>query len=75
MQYLNYAPQTAVYFTPKKGTTVAQALNEAIEFVKAHHIKNCELYYNGFCFGIEANSNINELVSDYVNWIKMGFSF
>ena len=70
MNYVKIFRKQDIILEAKKEATVSQALNDAIEFAKEHQTIICTLRYNGFEFDIEKDSNINEKVTDYVNWLN-----
>lgn len=68
MTYIEIEPNQTINLMAKRGATVSQALHEAIEFSTKHKTDQCDLYYQGFTFGIEPDSDINGKVKEYENW-------
>lgn len=65
MQYIQFKPMQSILLIEKGNATPTQALNEAIEFVKANNLKEADLDYHGFTFDIEPTSDIREKMADY----------
>ena len=70
MDYIEIYKHQRINLDAKDGATPTQAINSAIEFCKEHEVKECDLYYFGFTFGIEQDSDINKLVSYYKYWLN-----
>jgi hypothetical protein len=68
MNYIEIEKEQQINLVAKKGATPTQAIHTAIEFCKEHKISQCDLEYFGFTFGIEPDSDINQLVSEYSYW-------
>ncbi|MCL6100997.1 MAG: hypothetical protein M1292_00680 [Bacteroidetes bacterium] len=65
MQHIKISPDQEIELRAIEGSTPAEAIQAAIEFVKNNSLKSADLDYFGYLFGIEPDSNIDELVSDY----------
>lgn len=70
MRYIKIAPEQKIILKAKRGVTPTQAIWEAIKFCQEHNTKECDLVYEGFTFGIEPDSDINQLVGDYWHWYQ-----
>lgn len=68
MNYIEIEKNQEINLVAKKGATPTQAIHTAIEFCKEHETNQCDLNYFGYTFGIETDSDINQLVSDYSYW-------
>lgn len=68
MTYIEIEPNQAINLMAKRGATVTQALHEAINFCRNHSTEQCDLYYQGFTFGIEPDSDIAGKVKEYADW-------
>lgn len=68
MNYIEVEKDQQINLVAKKGATPTQAIHTAIEFCKEHQTSQCDLDYLGFTFGIEPDSDINQLVADYSYW-------
>ena len=70
MQYIEFFPKQSVELQAKREATPAQALCAAQQFIKENNIEWAELHYNGFLFGVEHDSDIKELISEYNNYLS-----
>lgn len=70
MNYIEIYKHQRINLDAKDGATPTQAIQDAIDFCKEHEVKECDLYYLGFTFRIEHDSNINKLVADYMYWLN-----
>ena len=68
MNYIEIEKDQQINLVAKKGSTPTQAIHTAIEFCKEHKTSQCYLGYFGFTFGIEPDSDINQLVAEYSYW-------
>ena len=68
MNYIEIEKEQQINLVAKKGATPTQAILTAIEFCKEYKPSQCDLEYFGFTFGIEPDSDINQLVSEYSYW-------
>lgn len=68
MNYIELEKDQQINLVAKKGATPTQAIHTAIKFCKKHKTSQCDLEYFGFTFGIEPDSDINQLVSEYSYW-------
>ena len=68
MNYIELEKDQQINLVAKKGATPTQAIHTAIEFCKEHKTNQCDLEYFGFTFGIEPDSDINQLVAEYGYW-------
>ena len=71
MYYIELEKDQQIKLVAKKGATPTQAIHTAIEFCKEHKTCQCDLEYFGFTFGIEPDSDINQLVADYSYWLSL----
>ncbi len=69
LNYVRLAPQQHVELEPREGATPNQAVISAYFYCKRYNM-TVDLHYNGFVFGIDAGSDINQLLSDYRYWLQ-----
>ena len=70
MRHIEFFPKQSVELIAKSESTPTQALHEAQQFIKENNIEWAELHLNGFLLGVEHDSDIEELISEYNNWLK-----
>lgn len=70
LTHIALMPGQHIELRAKRGTTPAQAIAEAIDFCKTNHTSQCDLLYHGFMFGIEPDSDVNQLVAEFRAWEK-----
>lgn len=70
MQHVKLASYQCVDLIAKVAATPEQAIKEAIQISRENRLIECNLFYKGFTFGICHDSNVDELVSEYNEWIK-----
>ena len=68
MNYIELEKDQKINLVAKKGATPTQAIRTAIMFCNEHKTSQCYLEYFGFTFGIDPDSDINQLVAEYSNW-------
>lgn len=68
MRYIEIKPRQRIEMNAMTGATPTQAIAEAIFFCISNATEQCDLHYNGFTFGIEPDSDINQLVAEYRAW-------
>jgi hypothetical protein len=68
MKYIEIKPRQHIALNAMPGSTPTQAIVEAIWFCIANKTEQCDLHYNGFTFGIDPDSDINQLVAEYRAW-------
>lgn len=73
MNYISICPDQYLCLEAKKDATLTQALHEAVEFAKQFKTLQCDLYYNGFTFDIEPESDIKKKIKEYNEWITAVF--
>lgn len=68
MRYIEIKHGQRIELNARDGVTPTQALVDAVAFCITHKTEQCDLHYNGFTFGIEPDSDINQLVAEYRAW-------
>jgi hypothetical protein len=69
MDYIKISEKQHVRLEPKKDIPVAAALAEAIVVCGKYKIE-ADLEYNGFTFGIDADSDWTQLIREYRHWLR-----
>ena len=67
---IKFKPNQRIEMECEKKETLTLSLYYAIELCKAHDIE-IDLYRNGFLFGLDKESDLNDMVKQYVNWERM----
>ena len=62
-------PNQSIDLIPTDNATIAQAINDAMEFCKEYKCRYVNLTYNTYVLGIDNESDINMLIADYVYYL------
>lgn len=71
MSYIEIDFNQEIYLKAKSGATPAQALVAAHRFAVEHKTAQCTLAFNGFEFGIEQDSDLAGMLSEYYTWLDL----
>jgi len=70
MKHIILKPQQEIELIAKENSTIMQAVVSSIEFIKKHNLKASWLYFQDYTILIDKDSNINQIVSDYNNYLQ-----
>ena len=67
---ISYAPgQTITFLADHKKVSVVKIVDEMKQLCITNHLRSVELFYFGFKFDINKESDVEILLSNFVNWI------